>query len=93
VIHGFHTTSLLMVTPSLTDWQTDSVQIQIASCDTIHALTGIADCTDGDAFTLNRDQPITTGHPPDRDRHGTERQQPADGVRPVDRARTPTPHT
>jgi hypothetical protein len=61
VIHSVHTTSLLMVTPSLIDWETESVQIQIASCDSIQALTGITDCTDGDAFTLNGNQPITTG--------------------------------
>jgi hypothetical protein len=61
VIHGVHTTSLLMVTASLADWQDETVQIQIASCDSIHALTGIADCADGDAFTLNENQPITAG--------------------------------
>jgi FtsX-like permease family protein len=60
-IHGVYTTSLLMMTPSLTDWRNESTQIQIASCDSIQALTGASDCTDGDAFTLNGNRPITTG--------------------------------
>jgi len=60
-IHGVYTTSSLTVTPSLTDWRNESMEIQIASCDSIRMVTGSPDCTDGVAITLNRDQSITTG--------------------------------
>jgi len=50
VIRAVHPTSLLLMTPDLAHWQNQATEVQIASCDSVRALFGVAGCRDGDVF-------------------------------------------
>jgi hypothetical protein len=65
VIRAINPTTLLMMTPSVADWQNRGTEVQIASCDAIRALFGVTRCRDGDVFVPDQGDAFAPGGDPD----------------------------